>query len=354
MIEMGGHTMLMACSCQIVPQAALERLARDKSLSTEQKKSFADTMKIDAELRKLRTQNGKLTRVASLMAPATLAAVAPAPAITVFNCNHGQTLPGAPVAKPGTSPDATAKRAFVETSSVATFYSQVFGRNSIDGAGMTLISSIHYGENYNNAFWNGAQMTYGDGDGSIFVDFTKGNDVIGHELTHGVTQHSLQLNYTNEAGGLNESMSDCFGSMFRQWEAKQNVNQADWLIGKDIMGPAAIAKGLTCLRDMANPAAKHCLAPQPTKYSQIKPGMDPHESSGPPNLAFYTAAKKLGGNSWDKIGQIWYKSMTGFGPSPNMKMKAFANRTRAVAAQLNPGNAAVINAVDAGWKKVGL
>jgi Zn-dependent metalloprotease len=338
-----------------VPKAALQRLADDRTLPAEQRKYFADTIKIDAEFRKLRTQAVKLTRVASLMAPATaLAAVAAAPAITVFDCNHRQTLPGAQIANPANSADGTAKRAFSETSSVAAFYSQVFGRNSIDGAGMTLISSIHYGSNYNNAFWNGSQMTYGDGDGSIFIDFTKGNDVIAHELTHGVTQHSLQLNYTNEAGGLNESMSDCFGSMFRQWEANQNVNQADWLIGKDIMGPAAIAKGITCLRDMANPAAKHCLAPQPTKFSQIKPGMDPHFSSGPPNLAFFTAAKAIGGNSWDKAGKIWYKSMTGFGPTPAMKMKAFANRTRAVAAQLYPGNTVVANAVNAGWKKIGL
>jgi len=220
----------MCCTCQIVPKAALERFARDRSLSAEQRKNFADTIKIDAELRKLRTQASKLTRVASLMATAAVAPVAAAPAVTVFNCNHGQTLPGAQVPNPATSPDVTAKHVFAETTSVAAFYSQVFGRNSVDGAGMTLMSSIHYGMNYNNAFWNGSQMTYGDGDGSIFVDFSKGNDVIGHELTHGVTQHSLQLSYTNEAGGLNESMSDCFGSMFRQWEAKQNVNQADWLI----------------------------------------------------------------------------------------------------------------------------
>jgi Zn-dependent metalloprotease len=280
--------------------------------------------------------------------------MAAAPSVTVFNCNHSQTLPGAQVLNPGTSPDATVKGAFGETTLVGAFYTNVFGRNSIDGAGMTMISSVHYGVNYNNAFWNGLQMTYGDGDGSIFVDFTKADDVIAHELTHGVTQHSLQLNYSDEAGGLNESLSDCFGSMFRQWSANQNVSQADWLIGKDIMGPAAIQKGFTCLRDMANPAAKHCLAPQPTKYSQIKPGMDPHESSGPPNLAFFTAAKTLGGNSWDKIGHVWYKAMTGFGPTPNMKMKAFANRTRAVASQLNPGSPTVFNAVDAGWKKVGL
>src|SRR5262249_54098362 len=155
--------------------------------------------------------------------------------------------------------------------------------------GMAMISSVHYGRKYNNAFWNGSQMAYGDGDQSIFIDFSKGNDVIGHELTHGVTQHSLNLNYSNEAGGLNESLSDCFGSMFRQWRAQpqQDVNQADWLIGKDILGPAATARGYTCLRDMANPGAQHCLAPQPTHFSQYQSGMDPHESSGIPNLAFY-------------------------------------------------------------------
>src|SRR5213075_3196825 len=165
------------------------------------------------------------------------------PVILVDDCNHGNTLPGVPVPNPGSSPDATAKRAFVETKAVAKFYATVFGRNSVDNGGMKLLSSIHYSVNYNNAFWNGSQMTYGDGDGDIFVDFTKSNDVIGHELTHGVTQYTAQLAYSNQAGGLNESMSDVFGSLFRQWEASQNVTAADWLIGKNIMGPGAIARG---------------------------------------------------------------------------------------------------------------
>jgi Zn-dependent metalloprotease len=230
----------------------------------------------------------------------------------------------------------------------------VFNRNSIDNAGMTMMSSVHYGNRFNNAMWNGSQMLYGDGDNSIFVDFTLGNDVIGHELTHGVTQHSLQLNYSDDAGGLNESMSDCFGSMFRQWQANQDAASADWLIGKDIMGPTAHDRGLTCLRDMANPAATHCLAAQPTQYSQVTPGMDPHYSSGPPNLAFSTACRTLGGKSWDKIGQVWYRSLTGFGPSPDMTMPDFANRTRQVAQQMFSGTPAVGDAVDQGWKAVGL
>src|ERR1043166_2492131 len=120
------------------------------------------------------------------------------------------------------------------------------------------------------------------------------------------------------------------------------------------MGPTATAKGFTCLRDMANPAAKHCLAPQPTQYSQLTPGMDPHFTSGPPNLAFYTACMHFGGKSWETIGQVWYRALTGFGPTPNMKMKPFADRTRQLAHTMYSGTPAVAAAVDQGWKHVGL
>jgi len=341
--------------CMIVPHDVLLRLSKDNSFSNSVRQDLVRSAALDLEIRKLREQARKLTRTAQKTAPAGLAAQLPGPPqVLVYDCHHTQTLPGAPVPNPGSSTDLTARAAFTETTALVQFYSQVFGRNSIDNAGMTLISSIHYGSNYNNAFWNGTQMTYGDGDGQIFVDFTKGNDVVGHENTHGVTQYTLQLVYSNEPGGLNESLSDVFGSMFRQWQASQTVNQADWLIGKDIMGPAAINKGYTCLRDMADPAAKHCLAPQPKNYAQYRPGMDPHYSSGIPNFAFYNAAMAIGGKSWEKAGQIWYDAMTGYGASPNLNMGAFADRTRNVAAKLYPGNAAVIKAVDQGWKKVGL
>jgi Zn-dependent metalloprotease len=343
----------MACMCFVVPRDVLTRLAQDRELSAELRKGMFATAQISHEIRELRSQAARLTSVAMAHADA-LVELAPAPTVTVYDCKHTQTTPGTPVPNPGSSADSTAKRTFNETTSVAKFYKDVFNRNSIDNHGMTMMSSIHYGSKFNNALWNGSQMIYGDGDGSIFVDFTNGNDVIGHELTHGVTQHSLQLNYADEAGGLNESISDCFGSMFRQWEAKQDVKHADWLIGHDIMGPTAKARGFICLRDMADPAAKHCLAPQPTQYSQITPGMDPHYSSGPPNLAFYTACKALGGKSWEKIGQVWYQSLTAFGPTPDMTMKPFADRTRQVAQTLYSTTPAVAAAVDQGWKQVGL
>ena len=343
----------MSCQCFIIPKSVLERFAKDKKLSAADRKSFADSALYEGAWRKVRDANSKLSASAQSLLVSALQPIGP-PIVTVSDCQHGSTLPGVPVANPVASSDATAKRAFVEATAVADFFQTIFGRNSVDNAAKTLASSVHFSLNYNNAFWNGNQMTYGDGDGNIFVDFTKSNDVIAHELTHGVTQFSARLAYANEAGGLNESMSDVFGSMYRQWRGKQTVNAADWLIGKEIMGPGAIAKGFTCLRDMSSPAGKHCLAPQPTKFSQYKNGMDPHYSSGIPNFAFYKAAMAIGGKSWEKIGKIWYQALTGFAPQPNMKMNVFAKRTRKLAKDLFPGDPLILRAVDKAWLAVGL
>src|SRR5258706_4944890 len=328
---MSGSGHRCGCSCFIIPSKVLERFSRDKKLSAEARKAFANAARFDKEFRKVREAKAKLTLTALATLPSMAAAPVAPPSVPVYNCNNGVTLPGTLIPNPGSSSDATAKRAFVDTKGVAKFYRTVFGRNSIDNAGMGLISSIHFSVKYNNAFWNGSQMTYGDGDGNIFVDFTRADDVIGHELTHGVTEHTLALSYANQPGGLNESISDVFGSMFRQWQANQNVSQADWLIGKEIMGPGAIARGFTCLRDMSNPAAKHCLSPQPTKFSQYKDGMDPHESSGIPNFAFYKAATAIGGESWGKAGRGLFPTPTRYAPSPRLKKKGFVTRTQATA-----------------------
>ena len=336
------------CTCFIVPQHVLERFAKDKTLTAEQRQYFVDAVKIEEDWRKTRASTAKLANLSRSILPTGMSvkATAAPPSVLVFDCKNGNVLPGSPIANPGGSTDGSAKRAFNETEAVVDFYQTVFGRNSLDNAGMTLLSSIHFSVNYNNAGWTGSQMKYGDGDGNIFVDFTKSNDVIGHELAHGVTQFTSGFAYSNQAGGLNESMSDVFGSMFRQWRASQTVTSADWLIGKDIMGPGAIARGFTCLRDMSNPAASHCLAPQPTKFSQYRDGMDPHDSSGIPNFAFYKAAIAIGGKCWEKAGKIWYHALSGFAANPNMKMNVFANRTRKLAGTLFPAEPAIEVAVD--------
>lgn len=343
----------MSCDCFIIPKDVLERFAKDKSLSDAERKNFADAATFEAEWRKARDINAKLSVAANMMLTSGVAAAAP-PLILVNNCNNGTTLPGMPVANPGASPDGTIKRAHDETKNVAKFYQTVFGRNSVDNNGKNLGSSVHFSVNYNNAFWNGNHMTYGDGDGNIFIDFTKSNDVIAHEITHGVTQFTGQYVYSNESGGLNESMSDVFGSMYRQWSANQTVSQADWRIGSGCMGPGVIAQGIKCLRDLSSPAGNHCLSKQPTHFSQYMPGMGPHSASGIPNFAFYKAAKAYGGKSWEKVGKVWYKVLAGYAPSPNLKMKAFANRTRRQAGLLFSSDIALHRAIDGAWKAVGL
>lgn len=345
----------MSCTCFIIPIDILEKLASDPDIPPHLREIIKHTAAVTAEIRKLRLQAVALAKTVKAMGgPAPAAALAKSPNISVFDCKNHHILPGLPLLHPGDCRDQTAVRACKETTAVAAFYREVFKRNSIDNQGMTMLSSIHYGSKFNNAMWNGSEMLYGDGDDQLFIDFTRGNDVIAHELTHGVTQHTLQLEYSGDAGGLNESLSDCFGSMFRQWEARQDVASADWLIGSDIMGPVAKNKGYTCLRNMANPGDPKCLAPQPVKYSQLTPDMDPHYSSGPPNLAFCLACKTVGGRSWEKVGQVWYQAAMGAGPMPDLKMKDFANRTRQVAEQLFASERSVAGAVDEAWKQVEL
>lgn len=346
----------MTCTCFIIPKDVLTRFASDTGLPDTVRQSLLHSAQISDGLRALRDVHNALSLTAMSLPLPQLPLPRPyvLPPAQLFDCQHNTSLPGAPAVNPGGSADATVKRAYDESEAVAKFYWETFQRDSIDGHHMTLLSSVHYSFQFNNAFWNGSQMTYGDGDGQLFVDFTLGDDVIGHELTHGVTQHSLGLVYSGEAGGLNESISDVFGSMFRQWEKKQTVGQADWLIGADIVGPVAKQKGYTCLRDIAAPNASHALAAQPDHYYPGIGNLDPHYSSGPPNLAFFKAANAIGGSSWDKAGQIWYKALTGFGPSPNLTMPQFANRTRALAQSLYPNDPSILGAVDGAWTAVGL
>jgi Zn-dependent metalloprotease len=197
------------------------------------------------------------------------------------------------------------------------FFYELFERNSIDGAGMRLDSTVHYGTDYPNAFWNGAQMVYGDGDGEIFGRFTQSLDVIAHELTHGVTQYEAALAYQDEAGALNEHFSDVFGSLVKQRFLKQTAGQADWLIGAQLLIPEEGTVRLA-IRSMAAPG---------TAYDDPVMGRDPqpahmddfvetqrdhggvHINSGIPNKAFHLFSTRVGGNAWEVAGKIWYTTL---------------------------------------------
>ena len=280
----------------------------------------------------------------------------------IFDCKGFNDLPGGLVrSETDTTPDRdkAVNEAFDHAGTTWDFYKTIFGREFVDGNGKTLVSSVHYSQKYDNAFWNGQQMVYGDGDGVIFQRFTAALDVIAHELTHGVTQFTAQLAYHDQSGALNESMSDVFGSMVKQWALGQTVTQADWLIGAAIMAPGFKGRAL---RDMANPGTAF---DDPNLGRDTQPGHmrdyvqteadngGVHTNSGIPSRAFVLAAKAIGGNSWEKAGKIWYVTLTQRLTADGDFAKC-ATETVSVARDLFPEDPGIAAKVAQAWTDVGV
>ena len=280
---------------------------------------------------------------------------------TIFDAKNTENLPGTLIRHEGEKPKGgkTISEAYDYSGSTYNFYKDIFERNSIDTRGMKLDSTVHYGEDYNNAFWNGTQMVYGDGDGEIFQRFTKSIDVIGHELTHGVTQYEAALEYEGQPGALNESFSDVFGSLVKQYALKQKADKADWLIGLGLFTRNVNGKAL---RSMKKPGSAY---DDPTIGKDPQPGHmndyvetssdngGVHINSGIPNRAFYLTAIELGGYAWEKAGRIWYITLTERLRERSNFQKA-ADLTFEVAASLYGKNSIEQKAVSNGWKGVGL
>jgi Zn-dependent metalloprotease len=234
------------------------------------------------------------------------------------------------------------------------FYKTIFNRNSIDNVGMGLIVSIGFANDYCNAYWNGAQLILGDGDGAAFGDFALCEDVLAHEVAHAVTQYTIGLSYVAEAGALNESLSDVFAVVFCQWRRHQSAERADWKLGSGVIGAELRQRGYRALRSLQAPDAAGVLLPQPRHMRDYDPNDDPHINCGIPNHAFYKAAMALGGNSWDRIVLIWYSALSSGRRSPNMTFAEFAKLTIHRATMLFRSNAAVPRAVEQAWKDVGV
>jgi Zn-dependent metalloprotease len=203
-----------------------------------------------------------------------------------------------------------------------------YERNSLDGRGHPLIATVHYGEDFGNAFWNGNQMVFGDGDGEIFLSFTGCIDIIAHELTHGVVEFSSQLVYARQPGALNESFADVFGSLVKQRVLNQTADEADWLVGAGLLGPTV--KGVA-LRSMKDPGTAYNdprlgKDPQPGHMKDYNPtsrdNFGVHINSGIPNRAFYLIASRLGGPAWEEAGQIWYATLLQLNPYSEFQQAA--------------------------------
>ncbi|MFD8566282.1 M4 family metallopeptidase [Streptomyces sp. NPDC059639] len=245
------------------------------------------------------------------------------------------------------------------------YYRQVHGRNGIAGDGKGSYNRVHYGSDYNNAFWDDSCfcMTYGDGDGSTFGPLVA-LDVAGHEMSHGVTSSTAALAYSGESGGLNEATSDVFGTLV-EFHAANSADPGDWLIGEKIVKPGF---GKAALRFMDQPSKDGNSA---DCWSSGVGNLDVHYSSGVANHFAYLLAEGSGpkviggvrhngttcdgssltGIGKDRLGAVWYRALTVYMTS-STKYAGARTATLSAAKDLYGAGSTEYAAVAAAWSAV--
>jgi Zn-dependent metalloprotease len=342
-----AHHHSLAC---IVPPDLLRELARSGNRATRE--SALDSLAIDAAIRLRRAESAART----LAAPTRASAGTGEPQRFIHNQQGSADMtPGAVTRAEGQDAveDVSVNQAYDGFGATYKFYWEVLHRDSIDDQGMPIHGMVHFDTAYNNAFWDGeGHMWFGDGDGQMFSDFTKSLDVIGHELTHGVTQYTANLAYSGQSGALNESISDVFGSLVKQYAQGQTAEQADWLIGPDVVG----AELAPALRSMKAPGTANKYDKQPADMSGFlttsRDNGGVHTNSGIPNRAFYLVATALGGHAWETAGRIWYTAINDARLRPNSRFSAFAQATLRAAAAIAGTDSDATKAVTAAWHTV--
>lgn len=338
-------------SCQFIPPYLIDQLAGTDN--AELGRCATQTQRLDAALVARReTRPSHLAGVGSDEDGSKV----------IYSANNTESLPGTKVRADGAPPtgDDAVDEAYDSTGQIYQLFADHFGRASINGDDSTVTVTVHYGTDYDNAFWDGKELVFGDGDGKVFGRFTKPPDILYHEFTHGVTQFTAGLTYKNQSGALNESVSDCFASMGKQWLNGQSVDEADWLIGAGLFLPDIHARALRSLK-----------APG-TAYDDPRIGKDPqvssmsdyvdtsednggvHINSGIPNHAFYLAATSIGGNSWEGAGRAWYAALTGGEVTADTDFAGFARATVSAAQRVFGDDSAEAAAVRAAWDEVGV
>jgi len=338
--------------CSFVPPHILNKIAANGD--AEQRDEAQAAIEIAATIR------GERQAMAGL-----LGALAVSPGNkrrTVYDALHNRVLPGRILRGESDRPlrhDDAANEAFEGCGRTYDFYREVLGRSSIDGRGMRLDASVHFGKGYSNALWNGRQMVYGDGDGKVFNRFTAALDVVGHELTHGVTQHTAALDYHDQSGALNEHFSDVFGILIKQYSLGLTADQSDWLLAAGLFTAAIKGHAIRSLKAPGTAYDDKLLGrdPQPAHMKEYKHQKNDaggvHVNSGIPNHAFYLAATAIGGKAWEVAGKIWYAALTEK-LSHDAQFQHCADATYAAAVELQGANGDAAKAVENAWAEVGV
>jgi Zn-dependent metalloprotease len=297
-----------------------------------------------------------------LAAVATEARTPGSPDRNVSDAGGLEHLPGRLVRSEAQPPvaDVAVNEAYDGLGATYSLYWTQFQRDSVDGNGLPLAASVHYGTLYDNAFWDGDRMVLGDGDGEVFNRFTLSVSVIGHELTHGVTQLTANMRYHGQSGALNESVSDVFGALVEQHAKGHSAAEASWLIGEGLFTDQVQGRALRSMKAPGTAYDDDVLGkdPQPASMAGYVDTDDDdggvHLNSGIPNRAFYLVAETLGGNAWDAPGQIWYDTLTSGALTATVDFAGFAAATAAAASARFGAGSAEEQAVLSAWETVGV
>jgi Zn-dependent metalloprotease len=345
----------MTCTCHIIPPSLLRHIAERGS--PQQRAAALGTLATDQTVRLGRATYQLLENGAH---KALMTAGEMIRQRTVYDAGGTETLPGRVVRNEDDGPirDVTANEAFDGLGATFDFYRDVLDRNSIDDEGLHLDATVHYGEKYDNAFWNGQQMVFGDGDGDLFNRFTISLDIIGHELTHGVTGDEAGLVYVGQPGALNESISDVFGSLVKQYARREQASAADWLIGAGLFTSHVHGIALRSMKAPGTAFDDPVLGrdEQPASmHDYLRTSADNggvHINSGIPNRAFYLAATHFGGFAWETAGRVWYETLR---DKRLRKTATFAQFARLTAQNADQHfGASARSAVVAAWAEVGV
>ncbi|ETS03191.1 metalloprotease [Trichoderma reesei RUT C-30] len=335
-----------------VPESLLQRLSASDAVDE------ASRTRAKRDLRHLQGLMGRAKQGTQEAASRTVAHN------NVYNASNtwdDEKLPGRLERAQGEPPakDLDVNKAYDNVGHVLRFYEQHFGWKSIDNQNAPVTCSVHFGEHYGNAFWSPEtmQMVFGDGN-MLLCNFTGCVDVIGHELAHAVTDNTSPLDYSDQAGALNEHISDVFGIMAKQQVENETSEEADWLIGEDCLLPDV--KGVA-FRSMKEPGKAYDderfgKDPQVDSFAQWEAIAEDrggvHIFSGIPNKAFYLSAVAFGGYSWEIAGKIWWRAMNCGKVPPRCTFQQFADITVECAEELFDVEAAKL--VRQAWNTVGV
>ncbi|GCE45910.1 thermolysin metallopeptidase-like protein [Thermosporothrix hazakensis] len=328
-----------------------------KNGSPQQRSRIQEMQELDQRLRTSRANVQRATSTAAQPTPEKARTVQR----TIYDTHNTSELPGDSVRTEGSPEvsDPAVNEAYDGLGATYKLYQEVYRRNSIDNKGMALKGVVHYGRSYINAFWDGSYMVFGDGDGDLFNRFTVAVDVIGHELTHGVTEHEAHLIYEAQPGALNESISDVFGILTKQYALKQTAEESDWVVGAGLFTSRVKGQGIRSMKAPGTAYDDPILGkdPQPDHMRNYVQTFDDnggvHINSGIPNRAFYLTATKIGGYAWEKAGRIWYDTLRDKKLLPYSTFRQFAKRTLENADKLY-GKGPEYRAVQEAWNEVGV